>query len=72
MKEVFTKTFWEGVKKAFDDARDGPPPADKVMSDGREEREEREKRIEQEKREDRADRVDREDPEEWKPERVDS
>jgi hypothetical protein len=27
MKEVFTKSFWEGVKKTFDEAREGPPPA---------------------------------------------
>ncbi len=27
MKEVFTKSFWEGVKRTFDEARDGPPPA---------------------------------------------
>jgi hypothetical protein len=25
MKEVFTKSFWEGVKKTFDEARKGPP-----------------------------------------------
>jgi hypothetical protein len=28
MKEVFTKSFWEGVKKTFDEAREGPPPAE--------------------------------------------
>jgi hypothetical protein len=27
MKEVFTKRFWEGVKKTFDEAREDPPPA---------------------------------------------
>ena len=27
MKEVFTKSFWKGVKKTFDEAREGPPPA---------------------------------------------
>jgi len=27
MKEVFTKSFWEGVKKTFDEARDDPPAA---------------------------------------------
>ena len=27
MKEVFTKKFWEGVKKTFDEAREDPPPA---------------------------------------------
>jgi len=26
MKEVFTKSFWEGVKKTFDEALKGPPP----------------------------------------------
>lgn len=26
MKEVFTKRFWEGVKKTFDEALEGPPP----------------------------------------------
>jgi len=26
MKEVFTKSFWEGVKKTFDEALEGPPP----------------------------------------------
>jgi hypothetical protein len=31
MKEVFTKSFWEGVKKTFDEAREGPPPMDEVM-----------------------------------------
>jgi hypothetical protein len=31
MKEVFTKTFWEGVKKTFDEARDGPPPVDNAV-----------------------------------------
>jgi hypothetical protein len=25
MKEVLTKSFWQGVKKTFDDARDGVP-----------------------------------------------
>ena len=25
MKEVFTKRFWEGVKKTFDEAREEPP-----------------------------------------------
>jgi hypothetical protein len=27
MMEVFTRSFWEGVKKTFDEAREGPPPA---------------------------------------------
>lgn len=26
MKELFTRSFWEGVKKTFDEAREGPPP----------------------------------------------
>lgn len=30
MKEVFSKNFWEDVKKTFDEAREGPP-ADKVV-----------------------------------------
>jgi hypothetical protein len=30
MKEVFTKSFWQGVKKTFDQALEDPPPADKV------------------------------------------
>jgi hypothetical protein len=28
VKEVFTKSFWQGVKKTFDEAREDPPPAD--------------------------------------------
>jgi hypothetical protein len=31
MKEVFTKSFWEGVKKTFDEAREGPPLGDKAL-----------------------------------------
>jgi hypothetical protein len=31
MKEVFTKSFWEGVKKTFDDAREGPPTTDDAL-----------------------------------------
>jgi hypothetical protein len=32
MKEVFTKSFWEGVKKTFDQAREDPPlPAEKLL-----------------------------------------
>jgi hypothetical protein len=32
MKEVFTKSFWQGVKKTFDTAReDPPPPAEKAL-----------------------------------------
>jgi hypothetical protein len=26
MKEVFTKSFWQGVKKTFHDALEDPPP----------------------------------------------
>jgi hypothetical protein len=28
MKEVFTKSFWEGVKKTFHEAQQDPPLAD--------------------------------------------
>jgi hypothetical protein len=28
MKEVFTKSFWQGVKKTYHDALEGPPPED--------------------------------------------
>jgi hypothetical protein len=28
MKEVLTKSFWEGVMKTFHEALEGPPPAD--------------------------------------------
>jgi hypothetical protein len=28
MKEVLTKSFWEGVKKTFHEALEGPPPTD--------------------------------------------
>jgi hypothetical protein len=28
MKEVFTKSFWLGVKKTFHEALEDPPPAD--------------------------------------------
>ena len=31
MKEVFTKRFWEGVKKTFDEAREDPPPANPAL-----------------------------------------
>ena len=31
MKEVLTKSFWEGVKKTFHEALEGPPPADAVL-----------------------------------------
>ena len=30
MKEVLTKSFWQGVKKTFEDALEGPPPEDKA------------------------------------------
>jgi hypothetical protein len=28
MKEVFTKSFWQGVKRTFDEAQKDAPPAD--------------------------------------------
>jgi hypothetical protein len=28
MKEVLTKSFWQGVKKTFYEALEGPPPTD--------------------------------------------
>jgi len=31
MKEVFTKSFWEGVKKTFHEALEGPTPVDNVL-----------------------------------------
>jgi hypothetical protein len=31
MKEVFTKSFWEGVKKTFDEAREGATPEDNAL-----------------------------------------
>lgn len=31
MKEVFTKSFWEGVKKIFNQALEDPPPTDKAL-----------------------------------------
>ena len=31
MKEVFTKSFWEGVKKTFDEVLKGPPPANTTL-----------------------------------------
>jgi hypothetical protein len=30
MKEVFTKSFWQGVKKTFDQALEDPPSADRA------------------------------------------
>jgi hypothetical protein len=32
MKEVFSKSFWQGVKKTFDESREGPAPADNGAS----------------------------------------
>jgi hypothetical protein len=31
MKEVFTKSFWAGVKATFEEAREGPPRAEKAL-----------------------------------------
>ena len=31
MKELFTKSFWEDVKKTFHEALEGPPPAGQVV-----------------------------------------
>ena len=31
MKEVLTKSFWEGVEKTFDEALEGPRPVDNVL-----------------------------------------
>ena len=31
MKEVLTKSFWKDVKKTFDEALEGPPPADESV-----------------------------------------
>jgi hypothetical protein len=31
MKELLTKTFWQGVKKTYDDALKGPSPEDKTL-----------------------------------------
>ena len=30
MKEVLTKSFWQGVKKTFHDALEDPPPTENV------------------------------------------
>ena len=30
MKEVLTKSFWQGVKKTFHEALEGPPPETKA------------------------------------------
>ena len=31
MKEVFTKSFWQDVKKTFDQAREDPPLAENAL-----------------------------------------
>jgi hypothetical protein len=31
MKEVLTKSFWEGVKKTFDEALEGPPSEETAL-----------------------------------------
>jgi hypothetical protein len=31
MKELLTKTFWQGVKKTYDDALQGPTPEEKQI-----------------------------------------
>jgi hypothetical protein len=31
MKELWTKSFWQGVKKTYDDALQGPPPEEKTL-----------------------------------------
>jgi hypothetical protein len=31
MKEVFTKSFWKSVKKTFEEAQKGEPPANKPL-----------------------------------------
>ena len=31
MKEVFTKSFWQGVKKTFDQALEDPPPGNEAL-----------------------------------------
>ena len=31
MKEVFTKSFWQGVKKTFDEALEDPRPTEKSL-----------------------------------------
>jgi hypothetical protein len=39
MKEIFTKSFWQGVKKTFDEAREGPPlanTASQTLAEGEE------------------------------------
>jgi len=31
LKEVFTKSFWRGVKKTFDEALEDQPPPDQAL-----------------------------------------
>lgn len=31
MKEVLTRSFWEGVRKTFHEALEGPPPVDTAL-----------------------------------------
>jgi len=31
MKELFTRSFWDRVKKTFDEAREGQPPAQNAL-----------------------------------------
>ena len=31
MKEIFTNSFWQGVKKTFHDALDDPPPTGNAL-----------------------------------------
>jgi hypothetical protein len=31
MKEVFTKSFWQDMKKTFDQAREDPPLAENIL-----------------------------------------
>ena len=36
MKEILTKSFWEGVRKIFHEALEGPPPANTALQTPRE------------------------------------
>jgi hypothetical protein len=36
MKELLTKTFWQGVKKVYDDALKGEQPEEKLLPAGAE------------------------------------
>jgi hypothetical protein len=31
MKELLTKSFWQGIKKTYDEALKGPPPEEKTI-----------------------------------------